>query len=53
MKTFIVRVVANGSVIGGCLENDKGQPLTRREANQLAKLEKSQWSACFQFRLLR
>ncbi len=45
MKTFIVRVVANGSVIGGCLENEAGKPLTRRQANQLAKTEndRSAW----------
>lgn len=39
MKTYIVRVVACGSVIGGCLENSFGKPLTKREANALAKYE--------------
>jgi len=36
---FIVRCVAGGSVIGGCLENQYGEPLTKREANALAEFE--------------
>lgn len=41
MKTtrYIVRCLAGGCVIGGCLENNFGEPLTKREANQLAKFE--------------
>ena len=39
MKTYIVRAVAVGCVIGGCLEDCFGNPLTRRTANQLAKNE--------------
>ena len=35
----IVRVVACGSVIGGCLEDKFGKPLTKRTANALAKQE--------------
>jgi hypothetical protein len=38
-KRYIVRCVAGGCVIGGCLENAFGEPLTRREANKLASFE--------------
>ena len=39
MKIYIVRCVAGGCVIGGCLEDCFGNPLTKREANKLAKFE--------------
>ena len=39
MKTYIVRCLAGGCVIGGRLENDQGEPLTFREARKLAKAE--------------
>lgn len=36
---YIVRAVACGCVIGGCLENGFGEPLTKREAHKLAEYE--------------
>ena len=39
MKTHIVRVLAGGCVIGGCLEDNFGNPLTARTARALAKSE--------------
>lgn len=39
MKTYIVRCIAGGFVIGGCLENAFGAPLTKREANAMARFE--------------
>lgn len=39
MKVYIVRCLAGGYVIGGCLEDGFGKPLTKREASRIAKEE--------------
>jgi hypothetical protein len=39
MKTYIVRVLAGGCVIGGCLEDMFGKPLTAQSARKLALFE--------------
>ncbi len=39
MKKYIVRCLAGGCVIGGCLEDVFGQPLTKRSAHKLANFE--------------
>ena len=38
-ETVYWRAVACGCVIGGCLENSFGEPLTKREAHKLAEYE--------------
>lgn len=39
MKVWIVRALAGGCVIGGCLEDLHGKPLTARTAENLAAFE--------------
>ena len=39
MKTWIVRCIAGGCVIGGRLEDDWGKPLTAKEAKRIARFE--------------
>jgi len=38
-RKWIVRCLAGGCVIGGCLEDEFGQPLTARKAKAMAKYE--------------
>lgn len=57
MKTYIIRCMVGGCIIGGRLENDFGAPLTFREARKLAKAEnersarrsEQKLGGCFEF----